>query len=597
VITVPRGFEEMLSIDFEFSQPAGCVPRVVCVSAHEIVSGRKFRLMLDQDPLPIPPWRTDKRCLVFGYALVAEMSCYLSLGWEMPHFLLDLFFEFRWITNDFVDHRGLLDACEYFNAAVPPDRRLEKKAMRELAIHWFEKQRTGEERTAILKYNDEDTDDNIVLLDRMQHRIDFGRAITFRGQYAKDVAQMERAGIPIDVGSRNTIVARKTEMEVKLIGAKLNQYPVYELLKSGQYKFDFGMFEQFLAAHHISWPRTESGRLETKKETFETMCKAHPLMGDLYELRSAITQVRSARDVPRIVNGREIRFLSVGSDNIGRSPLKPLSTLSGRNAPSTTDFSFNLATCLRSLIDPRCMPGYERDGYGLAYLDYGQQEFAIQAQRSSDPMMIAAYQSGDPYTFYPQQAGYTFDQAKNQRDQFKRATLGIGYGMGVDTLGYYVGVDYGRADELMEVHQRVFKRYWQWQEDCVMEHWRQVVPMTVPYDGWQFSTAGAKKGTCYNFFMQGGGATMLRAAIRQVHSAGITIHAPVHDALLIGAPVRDLNDAVATAMRLMSDAGERCLEGVLRPRVDKKLIVNERYHDKRGAKMWRSICDVLGLVD
>ena len=51
------------------------------------------------------------------------------------------------------------------------------------------------------------------------------------------------------------------------------------------------------------------------------------------------------------------------------------------------------------------------ESYGLAYIDYGQQEFAIQAVRSMDPEMLAAYRSGDPYTFYPQRAGYTHEQA------------------------------------------------------------------------------------------------------------------------------------------------------------------------------------------
>ncbi len=275
----------------------------------------------------------------------------------------------------------------------------------------------------------------------------------------------------------------------------------------------------------------------------------------------------------------------------------PFGTLSGRNSPPTTAFGFNLATCLRSLIDPRWMPGYERGGYGLAYLDYGQQEFAIQAQRSMDANMIKAYQSGDPYTYYPQLAGYTPEQAKAQRNQFKCATLGIGYGMGVEKLGYYVGVDYGRADELFNVHQTTFQGYWKWQENVVMEHWRREITMTIPYDGWQYNTVGAKRGTVYNFFMQGGGSTMLRAAIRDCHKAGIVIHAPVHDALLIGAPVKDLPDAVATASRLMSDAGERVLEGVLRPRVDGKLIVNDRYRDKRGVDMWGTITGILQLED
>ena len=97
--------------------------------------------------------------------------------------------------------------------------------------------------------------------------------------------------------------------------------------------------------------------------------------------------------------------------------------------------------------------------------------------------------------------------------------------------------------------------------------------------------------------MQGGGATMLRAAIRQVHLAGIVIHAPVHDALLIGAPASDINDAISSTTRIMSDVGERVLEGELRPRVDSKIIHADRYRDKRGVAMWGTICKILNLED
>src|ERR1039457_4991406 len=100
--TIPAGFDELVFVDFEFSQPAGSVPRVVCVVAKEVVSGRMFRIMLDEDAPTAPPWRTDKRCLFVAFAASAEMSCYLELGWEMPKYILDLFFECRNLTNDFI---------------------------------------------------------------------------------------------------------------------------------------------------------------------------------------------------------------------------------------------------------------------------------------------------------------------------------------------------------------------------------------------------------------------------------------------------------------------------------------------------------------
>jgi len=175
-LTIPRGFEEAVFVDFEFSQPSGSVPKVVCASALEAVSGRDFRMMLDGAIPSTPPWRTDKRCLYVGYSLAAEMSCHLSLGWEMPAYLLDLYFEFRYLTNDFQPsfHRGLVHACLYHNLRMPTDRLLEKTEMRQLAIHWYERDRHDYERKEIQDYCREDVTDTMRLYEAMYSKIDFG---------------------------------------------------------------------------------------------------------------------------------------------------------------------------------------------------------------------------------------------------------------------------------------------------------------------------------------------------------------------------------------------------------------------------------------
>jgi DNA polymerase-1 len=61
----------------------------------------------------------------------------------------------------------------------------------------------------------------------------------------------------------------------------------------------------------------------------------------------------------------------------------------GRKRPSNSRFIFGPSTCLRGLIQPR-------EGWGLAYIDWFQQEFGIAATLSGDQRMMAAYSSGDP---------------------------------------------------------------------------------------------------------------------------------------------------------------------------------------------------------
>ena len=44
-------------------------------------------------------------------------------------------------------------------------------------------------------------------------------------------------------------------------------------------------------------------------------------------------------------------------------------------------------------------------GYGVAYIDWSQQEFGIAAALSGDLAMQQAYQSGDPYLAFAKQVG------------------------------------------------------------------------------------------------------------------------------------------------------------------------------------------------
>ena len=77
--------------------------------------------------------------------------------------------------------------------------------------------------------------------------------------------------------------------------------------------------------------------------------------------------------------------------------LSPFRASTGRNQPSNTKFIFGPAVWLRGLIHPA-------PDYGLAYVDWSQQEFGIAAALSDDANMQAAYNSGDPYLAFAKQA-------------------------------------------------------------------------------------------------------------------------------------------------------------------------------------------------
>jgi hypothetical protein len=69
--------------------------------------------------------------------------------------------------------------------------------------------------------------------------------------------------------------------------------------------------------------------------------------------------------------------------------------------------------------------------------------------------------------------------------------------------------------------------------------------------------------------------------------------ATVHDALLIEAPLAELELAVQAAQRVMAEASE-CVLGGFQLRSDAKLICYpDRFEDERGKRMWTTVRDII----
>ena len=99
-----------------------------------------------------------------------------------------------------------------------------------------------------------------------------------------------------------------------------------------------------------------------------------------------------------------------------------------------------------------------------------------------------------------------------------------------------------------------------------------------------------------NFPTQANGAEMLRIAIIALVEAGITVCAPVHDAVLIEAPVDQIESIVSKAQRIMEKASQVILYGFT-VRTDAKIIrYPHHYSDPRGEEMWAKITAVLNSL-
>ena len=89
--------------------------------------------------------------------------------------------------------------------------------------------------------------------------------------------------------------------------------------------------------------------------------------------------------------------------------------------------------------------------------------------------------------------------------------------------------------------------------------------------------------------MQANGAEMLRIACCLATERGIEVCAPIHDAVLICAPLDRLDEDVARMRACMAEASRAVLAG-FELRTDAVILCHpERYQDPRGAVMWARV--------
>ena len=440
-----KQFHEIWLVDFEFAAPSGAVSKVRCLVAIEYFSGKKIRLWADEfGALALPPYEIDANSLLVAYYASAELGCHLALGWDLPRHVLDLFVEFRNLTNGLTTPcgNGLLGALTYFGLSSIDAA--DKDSMRQLALRGGDY--SEDEKQALLDYCETDVDALARLLPLMLPYIDLARAL-LRGRYMKAAAVMEFNGIPIDVEMLARLRQYWDVIQGTLIAEIDQHYGVFE----GR-TFKAVRFSEWLVRQNIPWPQLPSGALDLKDDTFREMARAYSEVSPLRELRVSLSQMRLSE-------------LAVGPDGRNRCLLSAFRARTGRNQPSNAQFIFGTSVWLRGLIKPH-------HGHGIAYIDWSQQEFGIAAALSGDPLMKDAYLSGDPYLAFAKQAGAVPADAtkkthKAEREQFKACVLAVQYGMGAESLAQRIGQPVIHARELLRLHQETYRIFWKWSDAAV----------------------------------------------------------------------------------------------------------------------------------
>jgi DNA polymerase-1 len=565
-------YRAVWAVDFEFIARPGGRPVPVCLVAHELHSGRTIRLWRNQFG-PTPPYSVDAGSLFIAFYASAELGCHRALGWPMPERILDLFTEFRALSNGLptVAGSGLLGALTHFG--LDNIGATEKEDMRELVLGggpWSE-----QEQADIFDYCESDVDALKRLLPAMLPTIDLPRAL-LRGRCMAAVAQMEHHGIPIDTIMLDRLRCNWSSIQDQLIAEIDRDYGVFE---GRTFKAD--RFAAWLAHNHIPWPKLDSGRLDLEDGTFRQMAKAHPVISPLRELRSSLADLRLAD-------------LAVGDDGRNRKLLSPFRARTGRNQPSNSKFIFGPAVWLRSLIKPP-------PGYAVAYVDWSQQEFGIAAALSGDTAMQAAYHSGDPYLAFAKQAHAVPDDATKTthgptRELYKQCVLATQYGMGAEALALRIGRPPVVARDLLRAHREAYPTFWRWSDASVNVAMLRGIIWTA--FGWPLRIGTeSNPRSLRNFPMQANGAEMLRIACCLATERGIEVCAPVHDAVLIMASIDRIEADTAAMRAIMAEASRTVLAGFELGTDATITRYPHRYSDGRGAVMWDRVCKLIAAAE
>jgi DNA polymerase I len=593
-------FTTIVVADFEYEIDDNLLPRVLCMVAHVLNENlqhvhtiRMWRGKFGKTP----PFDIGDDTLFVAYSAWAEMTCFLTLGWQFPVHIFDLHTAYLAASNVLLPYnpdeerkkprRRLSDACRAYGIAgwEHIDKEEIAKAIGE--GRWRE---YGQ--GAVFDYCEEDVRMSVRLLRAQLRRYcdtrgrtllpaaDVPRVLHWSNYSAKTVAQIQARGMPIDMVLWNLVQENKRAVIQELLRQFDPSYDSDDPIYSPEGKWSYAGLERWLTRNRIPWPRLDSGQLDTDSDAFRLMYHVPGVEG-----------LHALRDSLRVIVGAN---LPIGRDGRNRPSLFPFGTATGRNAHAKS--LYNAHASVRSFMV------FSQDTIGV-YLDWRTQEVGVAAALSGDPALIEDYRAGDVYHALAHLCGLTNEtdltrwkcEHPDMRQRMKSLQLGVNYGMGVASLAAGLDRHPVIASDLIERHKRRYPRFWQWRDNQVQTAMLERRIESV--FGWPLRlTTSPNKRTLYNFPMQSGGAEMLRLAAQRLVEVDIVPCMLIHDGILLEA---QNEEQIEHAQEIMRWAGREVCNGLeIGVDIDQKLEHGARYQDKRpvAKRMWNTIMRALQTV-
>jgi DNA polymerase-1 len=164
--------------------------------------------------------------------------------------------------------------------------------------------------------------------------------------------------------------------------------------------------------------------------------------------------------------------------------------------------------------------------------------------------------------------------------------------MGPHSLAVKIGKSTSHGRELLQAHKTTYPTYWQWVQAAIDQAMLHGKLWTV--FGWPIHVSGeVNPRSLANHPCQANGAEMLRIAACLATERGISVCAPIHDALLVEGPADSIDDVVAQTQEAMAEAGRIVLDG-FELRTDAEIVTYpNRYMDPRGIVLWQEVLSIV----
>ena len=585
---VKKSFDRVLAVDSEFRFADSSMTiqeQVVCVVYKDIFTEDKFYFW-EADKKSTHPHFEWENVLLIPFVAVAEGHSWLSLLHGRPNNVWDTYVENARLYKTMRTGKGALNLLNTAHGYGINETMTKEQKDEERDIVIRNKTYTQEQRERILNYCLEDVEltekvflkqiADIEKKNKLKTKEDYKRElwqIMFRGASQLNVALVERNGIPFDnklVNEFNTYYPRVKRHLIEKYNKTINVFDEYGVEKNN-------LFQEMIKRNGLfdKWPRTfKTGELVKDKKVIAKF--------------SHIKDIRTYQKIKYFLNLTELSMFKPGTDGRMRTSFNMFGTETGRCTPSTNTFVFSGPAWVRNFIKPSW-------GNWCAYLDYSQQEVAIQGFLSGDKKLMEVYKNGDVYintakliNLVPDYA--TQESHPRERQICKTLFLAQGYGAGPGYVKSQIGCSKIRAQHYLRLFKRTYRTYDNWINNQIKL--AAINGKMTTRFGWQRYLSGRAKigkngklksikNSLLNWPIQSHGSEVLRMALIELNNNHFEVNAMVHDAFLISIPVQEFNERLEEAKKIMVQAAEKVVGAI---RVGAKIIKGNFTQDPETQK-------------